>query len=86
MEVLSFGPKQLVNVKSYEMSFLADFDKCLTELGGRDAEKINELNTAAVWNRSLAKKNKGSRILDRAKMFLKRKSLKVVPFDKGTGF
>ena len=63
------------------MSFLADFDHCLTELGDADADTMNELNAAAIWYRTRAKKDKGF-----AKMFLKKNGSKAVPFDKGTGF
>ena len=86
MEVLFFGPKHPVKVKFDEMSFLADFVIFLTELHEKDAETINELNAATVWYPTVAKKDKGSRILDRARMFLKKKGLKAVSFDKGTGF
>ena len=69
IEVLSFGPKQPTKGKFDEMSFLAGFDHCLTELGDADADAINELNAAAIWYRTRAKKDKGSRTVDRAKMF-----------------
>ena len=86
MEVLSFGPKHPAKVKFDEMSFSTDFFICLTEMGDTNAEAINELNAAAVWYRIVAKKDKGCRIFDGAKMFLKEKGLKAVPFDGGTGF
>ena len=86
MEVLSFGPKHPAKVKFDDMSSLAHFDNCLIELGETDAETINDLNAAAVWYRTVAKKDTGSRILDRAKMFLRKKGLKAVRFDNGTGF
>ena len=85
-EVLSFEPKQPTRGKFDEMSFLADFNHCLTELGDADADTINELNAAAIRYRTRAKKDKGSRTVDRAKMFSKKNGLKAVPFDKGTGF
>ena len=70
MEVLFFRPKHAAKVKFDDMSFLADSDNCLPKLDDRDTETMKQLNAAAVWYCTAARKDKDSRSLDRAKMFL----------------
>ena len=42
------------------------------ELGDTDAERVSELNASAVWYHTVTRKDKVSRNLDTAEMFLQK--------------
>ena len=88
VDFLSLGPKHPVMDTFKETHFLSDVDVFLyrAKCNGMDNEQLNEINSTAHWYTRMAKKQKPDKLIRTVRQYLKRESLKAVPFDKGAGY
>ena len=83
IDVLAMGPKHPVRDEFNDMHFLASMDNCMRALAndGVEGDATNELNGLASWYVKMARKPGPDRTVKKVAAYLKRSSLKAVPFD-----
>ena len=80
------GAQSIQFVMFREMHFLADMDQILAQIPAEDSERKNEINALTVQYNNRMLKQKPDKSVVKVNRYLKKETMKAVPFNKGAGF